>query len=87
MGQIKGISFSKPGQYGISTQDTIAANDTPKLLGSQASNFVIDATGKLCSREDFVQQTAGFSGTIHQIFNHRNNDGTDTLLNNPARII
>jgi hypothetical protein len=87
MGQLKGISFPKPGQYGISTQDTIAANDTPKLLGSQASNFVIDATGKLCSREDFVQQTSGFTGTIHQIFNHRNNDGTDTLLSVAAGII
>ena len=87
MGQIKGLSFPKPGQYGVSTQDTIAANDTPKLLGSQASNWVIDATGKLCSREDFVQQTSGFSGTIHQIFNHRNNDGTDTLLSASAGVI
>jgi len=87
MGQLKGISFPKPGQYGISTQDTIAANDTPKQLSSQASNFVIDATGKLCSREDFVQQTSGFSGTIHQVFNHRNNDGTDTLLSAAAGVI
>jgi len=87
MGQIKGISFPKPGQYGISTQDTIAANDTPKLLGSEASNFVIDATGKLCSREEFVKQTPSFSGTIHQIFNHRNNDGTDTLLSAAAGIL
>lgn len=87
MGQMKGLSFPKPGQYGISTQDTIAANDTLKGFGSQASNVVIDSTGKMCSREDFVLQTSGFSGTIKQIFNHRNNDGTDTLLSVAAGVI
>jgi hypothetical protein len=87
MGQLKGLPFPKPGQFGISTQDTIAAKDTPNQFSSQASNWVVDATGKLASREDFVLQTSGFSGTIHQLFNHRNNDGTDTLLSASAGII
>jgi len=87
VGQLKGLVFPKPGQFGISTQELIAGNETPKLFSSQASNLVIDATGKLASREDFVQQTVGFSGTIDQIFNHRNNDGTDTMLSVAGGII
>ena len=87
MGQLKGLSFPKPGQFGVSTQDTVAAPDTPKQLGSLASNGVIDATGKLCSREEFVLQTSGFTGTIDQIYNHRNNDGTDTMLSVAGGIV
>jgi hypothetical protein len=51
------------------------------------SNLVVDATGKMCSREDFVLQTAGFSGTLKQVFNHRNDDGTDTLMSAAAGVI
>lgn len=87
MGQLKGISFAKPGSYGISTQDSIASNDGPKLFSSQASNLVIDATGKLCSREDFVLQTAGFSGTPKAAYIHRNNDGTETLMSAAAGVM
>ncbi len=80
MGQLKGVSIAKPGSYGLSTQDLIASNDGPKLFSSQASNLVIDSTGKLCSREDFVLQTAGFTGTTDVVYTHRLNDGTETIL-------
>lgn len=87
MGQLKGISFFKPGSYGISTQDLIASNDGPKLLGSEAANLVIDSTGKLCSREEFVLQTAGFSGTVDTAYVHRNNDGTESLISAAGGIL
>ncbi len=87
MSALRGISFFKPGSYGLSSQDLIASNDGPKLFSSQASNLVIDATGKLCSREDFVLQTAGFSGTSKQTYIHRNNDGTETLLSAAAGVV
>lgn len=87
MGQLKGVNFAKPGSYGLSTQDLIASNEGPKLFSSAASNLVIDATGKLCSREDFVQQTAAFSGNVEQIYCHRNNDGTETIFSASGGVI
>lgn len=86
----KGRSLLKPGAYGISTQDLIAAASNegqPALFSSQASNLVIDATGKLCSREDFVLQTSGFSGTLATIYTHRNNDGTETIFSSSGGVI
>lgn len=87
MGVLKGLPFFKPGSFGINTQDTIASNDGPKLFSSEASNLVIDSTGKLCSREDFVLQTSGFTGTPDTFYVHRNNDGTDTTLSAAGGII
>ena len=80
MGLLKGLVFPQPGSFGINTQSAIASNEGPKLFGSVASNLVIDSTGRLCSREDFVLQTSGFSGTPAVAFVHRNNAGTDTMM-------
>lgn len=84
MGVLKGIVFPKPGAYGLNTQDAIASNEGPKLFGSLASNLVIDSTGRLCSREDFMLQTAGFAGTVETVYAHRNNDGTEAILSAAA---
>lgn len=87
MTALKSVSFPRPGSFGINTQDTIASNDGTKLFSSLASNLVVDATGTLCSREDFVLQTVGFSGTPDVAYVHRNNDGTETVMTASGGVI
>lgn len=87
MGILKGVRFPKPGSFGITTQDDIAADDTLKRFSSVATNFVIDATGKLCAREDFVLQTAGFTDTLDVVYTHRANDGTETVMSAGSGVV
>ncbi len=80
MGVLKGVRFPKPGSFGITTQDDVAADDNMRRFCSAADNFVIDATGKLCSRQDFLLQTTGFTGTLDVAYTHRNNSGSETVF-------
>jgi hypothetical protein len=80
MGVLKSGTYSRPGSFGISTQDDVAADESLRRFSGEATNFVIDSTGKLCSREDFALQTAGFSGTLQTLYTHRLNTGAETIL-------
>lgn len=79
MGTLRGKNFALPGVYGLNTQSEIA-DDQALKFASTATNGVIDTTGKLTSREDFVLQTAGGSGNFETVYTHVNNDGTETIL-------
>ena len=87
MGILKGVRFPKPGSYGISTQDDIAVDDTLKRFSSVAENMVIDSTGKLCSREDFVLQTTGFTDTLDVVYTHRDNAGSETVMSAGSGVV
>lgn len=80
---LRGVNFPKPGSFGLNTQSDIVVNDE-QPFASVATNGVIDNTGRLVSRQDFVQQTAGFSGTVESIYTHRKNDGTEVILSAAA---
>jgi hypothetical protein len=79
MGTLRGVNRALPGSYGLNTQSKIA-DDQAVRYASAATNGVIDKSGKLCSREDFVLQTSGFASVVEQLYTHRNTDGTETLF-------
>ena len=87
MGILKGVRFPKPGSFGVTTQDDVAATEILKNFSSVATNYVIDSTGKLCSREDFVLQTSGFADTLDVAYTHRANDGTETVMSAGSGVI
>lgn len=80
---IRGVNFPLPGSYGLNTQSDIA-DDEALRFASLATNGVIGKSGKLTSREDFVLQTTGFAALVEQVYTHRNNDGTETILSAAA---
>jgi hypothetical protein len=83
---VKGVTFTLPGSYGLNTQSDIA-DDQALRFAATATNGVVDGSGKLTSRKDFVNQTTGLSATINTIFNHRNDDGTETMFSAAGGII
>lgn len=80
----KGINFPLAGSYGLNTQADIADDATGLKYASLATNGVIDDSGKLVSRADFVLQTAAFSGTVESIYKHTLNAGTEVILSAAA---
>lgn len=84
---LRGVNIARPGSFGLSTQQDIAEEDEQQRFASVATNGIIDNSGKLVSRQDFVLQTAGFAGTPKQIYTHRNADGTDTILSSAGGVI
>jgi hypothetical protein len=76
---VRGVNFALPGAYGLNTQSEIADTEEFKYA-TLATNGVVDQSGKLVSRKDFVLQTAGFSGNVEQVYTHRLNDGTEVIL-------
>jgi len=85
---LRSININLPGTYGLNTiEDTVPAEaETQSRFGLVVTNGVVDRNGKVTSRQDFVNQTAGFSNTLSAIFTHRNSDGTDTVLSAGAGI-
>lgn len=80
MSNLIGKPWPLPGAYGINTQNDVAITSATQF-GLQISNGVIDQSGKLTSRKDFVLQTSGgFSAVVEQIYCHRNNGGTETVF-------
>jgi hypothetical protein len=80
---LKGIHFALPGSYGLNTQSDIADDEALKFAG-EATNFVIDQSGKPASRQDFVLQTAGFASTVEQVYTHTTNAGAEVVLSAAA---
>lgn len=76
---LRGVNFPKPGSFGLNTQSDIV-EDEQQRWATLATNGVIDGSGKLTSRADFVLQTSGFSGTVETVYCHKNNDGTETII-------
>jgi hypothetical protein len=87
MGILKGVRFPKPGSFGVTTQDDIASTEILKQFSSVATNHVIDSTGKLTAREDFVLQTTGFADTLDVAYTHRANDGTETVMSAGSGVV
>ena len=79
MGQLRVATFQLPGSFGLNTQDEIAADQQLRFC-TEATNGVIDATGKLVARQDFKLQTSGFAGVVDMVYVHRRNDGSEDVL-------
>jgi hypothetical protein len=80
---LRGVNSPKPGSYGLNTQDDILTDEAQRWA-TLATNAVIDSSGKLTSRADFVLQTSGFSGTVQSIYCHKQNSGTNVILSAAA---
>lgn len=79
MGQIRAAPLLLPGSYGLNTRDAVAADQVLRF-GSMCSNGVIDTSGKLVCRQDFVKQTSGFTGAVETVYTHRENAGTESII-------
>ena len=77
---IRGVQYPRPGSYGLRTQSDIFENDEDLRFAAVATNGVIDLSGKLTSREDFVLQTAAFSQIVETVYTHRTSNGTEVIL-------
>jgi hypothetical protein len=80
---LRGVNFVRPGSYGLNTQSDIVDTAAARFA-SVATNGVIDNSGKLTSRKDFVLQTTGFTDVVEQVYTHRLNDGTEIILSAAA---
>jgi hypothetical protein len=79
----RGVNLQLPGSYGLNTQSDIA-DDQALRYASLANNGVIDDSGKLVSRQDFVLQTTGFASIVEQVYTHRLDAGTELVLSAAA---
>lgn len=86
MGTLRGVNFPKPGSFGLNTQDDVAADEVFRFA-SLATNGVIDKSGKLTSREDFILQTAGFTDVVDMVYTHRNDAGTETVFSAASGVV
>ena len=86
MGTLKGVTLTLPGSYGLNTQDDIAA-DQALRFGALVSNGVVDQSGKLISRKDFVLQTTGYSTVLDTIYRHVTAAGADVFMSSGGGII
>lgn len=80
---LRGVNFASPGSYGLNTQLDIA-DDSSLKFASEAINGVIDQSGKLVSRKDFVLQTSGFAQIVEQVYRHITNAGVEVILSAAA---
>lgn len=83
----RGVQYPRPGSYGLRTQADIVEGEEDLKFASVATNGIIDASGKLTSRKEFVLQTSGFSGTVENVYTHRPTDGTELVLSAAAGVI
>jgi len=79
MGQLRSATLKSPGGYGLNLADDIANDQSYRFLGA-ATNGVVDVDGKLCARQNFVNQTTGLTATVAQVYMHRHLDGTETVI-------
>lgn len=75
---VRGVNFALPGAYGLNTQSEIADSEELRYV-TLARNGVIDQSGKLVSRKEFLIQTAAHGAAVEQMYTHRKNDGTEDI--------
>ena len=83
MGTYRAKAITYPGAHGLNTIDATLTNEATRF-GAVLTNAVIDSAGKTTSRQDFVNQTAGFSNTIKALYIHQNIDATETMFSAAA---
>jgi len=86
MGTLRAIALTKPGSVGMNTVSDIS-DEKELRFAATALNAVVDKAGKLVSREDFVLQTSGSTVVADVIYNHRNNDGTETMMSAGSGVV
>lgn len=77
---MRALNFTTPGVYGLNTQDEIAVDTEQARFATEALNGVVDTTGKLVSRKNFLLVTSGVTATTKFMYTHKNADGTETIL-------
>jgi len=86
MGQLRAKTVTYPGSYGMNTIDSILSDEKTRF-GTTVLNGVVDSAGKLTARQDFVNQTSGFSQTIKALYAHQNFDASETILSAAAGVV
>lgn len=86
MATVRAKAIQYPGTQGLNTTDTTLGDEATRF-GAVVTNCVVDSTGKLASRQDFVNQTSGFSNTIKSVYVHRLVDGTETVYSAAGGIL
>lgn len=86
MGTLRAKTIRYPGAHGLNTIEATVVDENARY-GSVVTNGVVDSSGKLASRKDFVRQTSGFSNTIKALWTHRSTDGTEAIVSSGAGFI
>ena len=79
MATLRSKTIKYPGAYGLNTIETTLGDEATRF-GTAVTNGVVDSAGKLASRQDFVNQTSGFSQTIKAVFAWRQTSGAEVIL-------
>jgi hypothetical protein len=79
MATLRAKTIKYPGAYGLNTiEDTLTDENT--RFGTEVTNGVVDSSGKVVSRKDFVLMTAGFSSTTKALHVWRQTSGAEVIL-------
>lgn len=74
------LSIPKPGTGGLNSSEAVPALEESLVFASVAENAVIGRTGYLEARQEFTNQTSGFSaGTVKKLYIHTGNDNAQTF--------
>ena len=79
MASLRSKTIKYPGAYGLNTIETTLGDEATRF-GAAVTNGVVDSTGKLASRQDFILQTAGFGQTVKSIYTWRQTSGAEVIL-------
>ena len=86
MGTVRAKIIQLPGTHGLNTTETTLIDETARFA-AVLTNCVVDSAGKLASRQDFVNQTSGFSNTVKALYVHPLVAGTETVYAAAAGVL
>jgi len=79
VGTLRSKTIKYPGAHGLNLLETTLGDETTRF-GAAVTNGVVDSSGKLISRKDFVNQTSGFSQTVRALFAWRQTSGAEVIM-------
>lgn len=78
---LKPLNIPGPGTGGLNTTESVPATEDLLTFAAVASNAVLGKTGKLEAREDFVNQTSGYSsGALQAVHIHTSLSNVQTFI-------
>jgi len=79
VGTLRAKTIKYPGAHGLNTLEATLGDETTRY-GVVVTNGVVDSSGKLTSRKDFINQTSAFSNTIKALFTWRQSSGAEVIM-------
>jgi hypothetical protein len=83
VGTLRAKTIRYPGAHGLNTIEATLVDENTRY-GAVVTNGVVDSSGKLTSRKDFINQTSAFSNTVKALWTHRATDGTESIMSAAA---